>query len=58
MIECYPIIPINQHGIYVNGVGAELLEDMHDLQSPKYLLDSAMCYAKLKIIMQNTPAET
>ncbi len=28
------------------------------LDPPKYLLDSAMCYAKLKIIMQNTSTET
>ncbi len=58
MIEHCPIIPINQHGIYANGVKAELLKDMHDLRSPKYLLHSAMCYAKLKIIMQNTSAKT
>ncbi len=58
MIEHWPIIPIEQHGIYTNGVGVKLLKDMHDLQSPKYLLDSAMCYAELKIIMQNTSAET
>ncbi len=58
MIEQCPIIPSKQHGIYANGVEAELLEDLHDLRSPKYLLDSAMCYAELKIIMQNTSAET
>ncbi len=37
-----PIIPIEQHGIYANGVDVELLEDMHDMRSPKYLLDYAM----------------
>ena len=58
MIERCPIIPIDQHGIYANGVDAELLEDMTDLRSAEYLLDSAMCYAELKIITQNTPAET
>jgi len=58
MIERCPIIPMEQHGIYANSVDAELLEDMNDLQSPEYLLDSAMCYAELKIITQNTPAET
>ncbi len=31
MIEHCPIIPINQHGIYANGVDAKLLEYMHDL---------------------------
>ena len=58
MIERCPIIPMEQHGIYANGVDAELLKDMTDLRSPEYLLDSAMCYAELKIITQNTPAET
>ncbi len=58
MIERCPIIPIEQHGIYANGIDAELLKAMHDLQSPEYLLDLAMCYAKLKIITLNTSAET
>ncbi len=58
MIEWCPIIPIKQHGIYANGVDTELLKDLCDLRSPEYLLDSAMCYAELKIITQNTPAET
>ncbi len=58
MIERCPIIPIKQHVIYANRVGTELLEDMYDLRSPKYLLDSAMSYAKLKIIMQNTSTKT
>ena len=58
MIKQCPIIPIEQHGIYANGVDAELLKDMHGLRSPEYLLDSAMCYAELKLITQNTPAGT
>ncbi len=33
-------------------------EAKHDLQSPRYLLDSALCYAELKIITQHTSAET
>ncbi len=43
MIERSPIIPIKQHSISANWVDAELLEAMNDLQSPNYLLDSAMC---------------
>ncbi len=58
MIERCPIIPMDQHCIDANGVDAELLEDMTNLRSAEYLLDSAMCYAELKIITQNTPAET
>ncbi len=58
MIERCPIIPIKQHCIYANGVDDELLEAMHDLRSPEYLLDLTMCYAKLKIITQHTSAET
>ncbi len=42
MIKQCPMIPIEQHGIYANGIDAELLKDMHDLRSPEYLLDSAM----------------
>ncbi len=58
MIKRCPIIPIEQHGIYANGVDAELLKGLHDVRSPKYLLDSVMCYAELKIITQNTSAKT
>ncbi len=31
---------------------------MYDLRSPKYVVDSAMCYSKLKLIVKMTPAET
>ncbi len=31
MIKHCPIIPINQYGIYANGVDAKLLKDMYDL---------------------------
>ncbi len=58
MIELSPIIPIKQHGIYANRLDVKLLKDMHDLRSPKYLLNSAKYHAELKIIMQNTSAET
>ncbi len=57
MIECCPIIPIEQHGIYANRVDSKLLKAMSDLWSPKFLLDSA-CFAELKLITQNTAAET
>ncbi len=57
MIERCPIIPIEQHGIYHNGMDAKLLEEMHDLHSPEYAVDSAMCYAELKLIIDKTPAE-
>ncbi len=52
-----PIIPIEQHGIYYGGMDTKLLEEMYDLQSPKYAADSAMCYAKLKLIVEKTHAE-
>ncbi len=57
MIERCPIIPIEQHGIYYGGTDSKPLEEMHDLQSPKYAVDSAMCYAKLKLIVEKIPAE-
>lgn len=50
MIECSQIIQIWQHGIYAGGVFSMLLKAMADLKSPKYLFDSAMCHAELKII--------
>ncbi len=58
MIEQCHIIPIEQHGIYANGNDAALLNHLHDLRFPEYLLDSAMCYAELKIIRKNTSSET
>ncbi len=58
MIEQCLIIPIKQHGIYANRVDTKLLKEMYDFRSPKYLFDSTMCYAELKIIMQNTSAKT
>ncbi len=58
MIERCPIIPIEQHLIYYNGVNAELIKEISDLQSPHYVLDLVMCYAKLKIIVEKTPAVT
>ncbi len=36
-------------------VDAILLEGLTDLQSPEYILDLAMCYAKLKVIVRHTP---
>ncbi len=53
-----PVIPIEQHPIYYYGANDKLLKDMPDLRSPKYALDSAMCYAKLKIIVEKTPTKT
>ncbi len=47
-----------QHQVYYNGVGAELLEGLHDVRSPKHVLDLAMCYGELKIIVDKTPAKT
>ncbi len=58
IIEQCPIIPINQHAIYYNGVETKLLEDMTDLQSPEFLFYTAMCYAELKIIITKSPAKT
>ncbi len=55
MIERFPIIPIKQHGIYHSGIDAELLEAMHDLLLPKYVVDSAICFAGLKLIVEKTP---
>ncbi len=57
MIERYPIIPIEQHGIYYGGTDVKLLEEMYDLQSLEYAVDSAMCFAELKLIVDKTPAE-
>ncbi len=58
MIKCSPILPIEQHGIYFGGTDAKLLEEMYNLRTPKYAIDSAMCYVKLKLIVEKTPAET
>ncbi len=58
MMEQCPIIPIEQHHIYYNGVDAELLEEMYDHQSSKFVVDFAMCYEELWIIVEKTPAET
>ncbi len=57
MIERCPIIPIKEHCIYYNGVVAVLLEAISDNISPKFTVDSAMFYAKLKIIVEKTPNE-
>ncbi len=57
MVQC-PMIPIKQHSIYYNRVDADVIKGFDDLPSPKYLLDSALCYAKLKVIVHHTPAET
>ncbi len=58
MIKWCPIIPIEQHGIYFGGTDAKLLKEMHDLQSRGYAIDSAMCYAELRIIVEKSPSET
>ncbi len=58
MIEQCPIIPIKKHDLYASRVDTKLLEDLYDLRSPAYLLDSVMCYVELKIIMQCTTAKT
>ncbi len=53
MIEQFHIIPIEQHCIYYHGVDTELLKEMHEHRSPQFIVDSAMCYAKL---IEKTPA--
>ncbi len=58
MIKQCLIIPIDQHGVYFGGTDAELLKDLFDLGSPEYVVDSVMCYTKLKLIVKKTPAET
>ncbi len=58
MIKRCPIIPIKEHVIYYNEFNADMLEGLTDLWFSKYLLDSFMCYTKLKVIVQHTPAET
>ncbi len=55
MIERSPIIPIHQQLNDTNEVDADLLDDMYEVRSPKYLLDLAMCYVDLKITMEKTP---
>ncbi len=57
MIEWCLIIPIEQHHIYYHGVNAEILEKLSDHRSPKFIIDSAMSYADLRIIVEKTPAE-
>ncbi len=58
MIKQCPIIWIKKHVIYIGRTNAKLLKDLHDLQSLEYVVDSAMCYAKLKIMVEKTAAET
>ncbi len=58
MIKQCPIIPVKHHLIYYNGVDSDLLEGLTDLQAPQNLLDSTMCYVKLKVIVCQTHAET
>ncbi len=50
-------IPIKQHGIYHGRMDAKLFKEMHVLHSPKYAVDSAMCLAELKLIVEKTPSE-
>ncbi len=59
-IERCPITPIRQCPVSYNRVYAELLEELSDynLQSPEFVLDLAVCYAKVKIISERTPAKT
>ncbi len=54
-IKRCPIIPIKQHPVYNNGVDAKLLKLLPQVRSPKYVLDSALCYAKLKVIGEKPP---
>ncbi len=42
MIEWCPIISIEQHCIYYQGVDSELLEEMFDHRFPKFVVNSAM----------------
>ncbi len=58
MIKRCLIIPIKQHQIYYNGVDTKLRKGLHDVRSPEYVLDLAMCYAELKIIVEKTPTCT
>ncbi len=58
MIKQCPIIPIEQHATYYNRVDADMLKGLTDQLSPEFLLDLAMCYAKLKFIVYHTPAKT
>ncbi len=48
---------VEQHGIYFAGTNAELLKDMHDLNSPKYVV-ILPCAINLKLIVEKTPTET
>ncbi len=58
MINRCPIIPIEQHQVYYHRVNTKILEGLYNVRFPKYVLDLAMCYAKLKIIVEKTPAMT
>lgn len=58
MINHCPIIPEEQHQTYYRGVDVKLLRELSDLNFPGYVLDLAMCYTKLKIIVANTPVAT
>ncbi len=53
-----PIIPIKQHGFYYNGTDTKLLKEMYNLRLAEYVVDSAMCYVELKLIVKKTPAKT
>ncbi len=53
-----PIIPIRDHHQYYSRIDTEVLVELEKQHSPTYLLDSSMCYAELKLIVQNTPAKT
>ncbi len=55
--RCF-ITSIEQHGVYVKVVNAKVPEGLHDVRSPKSVLELAMCYTKLKIIVEKTPADT
>ncbi len=57
MVAQCPIIPIEQHIWYYDGLDAEILEELDDSCSPKYHLDLDMSYAEFTVIIQHTPAE-
>lgn len=49
-------LPLNDHLVLNHPVGRTLSKDFSYLHSPKYILDSVMCYAELKGIIAGTIA--
>ncbi len=58
MIKRCSIIPINEHVQYYNRTDTDVLKELGDFSSPEYVLDSANCYAELKVIVTRTPTKT